>query len=115
MTDIYQLLRNESVTDEQIIDYVVNLCIRLDIFANPDQVCGGTALILLVINSFDVPQQIDQSCECYDNLSVKNSQLSNTLTVAMRSLWETFAECLSKTRIVDCLIQNSWNGPSTSM
>ena len=48
VNDIYDLLRNGTVTDEQIVDYIVNICIRLDIFANPDQVCVGMARIALV-------------------------------------------------------------------
>lgn len=51
VNDIYELLRNETITDEQIIQYVVDVCVTLDIFANPEQVCGGTALILLVRNA----------------------------------------------------------------
>ncbi len=48
VNDIYELLRNGTVTDEQIVDYIVGICTRLDIFANPDQVCGGMARIALV-------------------------------------------------------------------
>lgn len=51
VNDIYELLRNGTVTDEQIVDYIVGICIRLDIFANPDQVCGGMARIALVWSS----------------------------------------------------------------
>ncbi|KZS08591.1 Acid sphingomyelinase phosphodiesterase 3a-like protein [Daphnia magna] len=78
VTDIYQLLRNESVTDEQIIDYVVNLCIRLDIFANPDQVCGGTALILLpTLKYIDSSNTVTLGNVCGMLIQDQNCGLSN--------------------------------------
>lgn len=42
------MLENGTVTDDQIINYIINTCARLNIFTNPDQVCGGIATIALV-------------------------------------------------------------------
>ncbi|KAI9559024.1 hypothetical protein GHT06_015813 [Daphnia sinensis] len=41
--DVMILLQNGTVTDQQIIDYIINTCITLNIFSNPDLVCGGVA------------------------------------------------------------------------
>lgn len=46
--DVVILLENGTTSDQQIIDYIIDTCVRLNIFANPDQVCGGMAAIALV-------------------------------------------------------------------
>jgi hypothetical protein len=46
--DVVIMLENGTVTDDQIINYIIDTCARLNIFSNPDQVCGGMAAIALV-------------------------------------------------------------------
>ena len=48
VSEIYEYLENNTVTDEQIVDYVVNICTKLNVYSNPDQVCGGMTSIALV-------------------------------------------------------------------
>ena len=48
VNDVVQMLENGTYTDQQIVDYIINVCVNLNIFANPDQVCGGMAAIALV-------------------------------------------------------------------
>ncbi len=43
-----QLVENGTVTDEQLIDYATNVCATLNVFNNPDVVCGGIAELILV-------------------------------------------------------------------
>ncbi|XP_046645796.1 sphingomyelin phosphodiesterase-like [Daphnia pulicaria] len=45
--DVVIMLENGTVTDDQIINYIIDTCARLNIFSNPDQVCGGMAAIAL--------------------------------------------------------------------
>jgi hypothetical protein len=51
--DVVIMLENGTVTDDQIINYIINTCARLNIFSNPDQVCGGMAAIALVRNKLN--------------------------------------------------------------
>lgn len=46
--DVIILLENGTVTDEQIVNYIINTCAALNIFTNPDLVCGGVASTALV-------------------------------------------------------------------
>lgn len=48
VNELVQLVENGTVTDEQLIDYAINVCASLNIFSNPDVVCGGIAEIILV-------------------------------------------------------------------
>ncbi|KAK4010699.1 sphingomyelin phosphodiesterase [Daphnia magna] len=45
--DVMILLQNGTVTDQQIIDYIIDTCAKLNVFTNPDQVCGGLTAIAL--------------------------------------------------------------------
>ncbi|XP_046446656.1 sphingomyelin phosphodiesterase-like [Daphnia pulex] len=78
VNDIYELLRNGTVTDEQIVDYIVGICIRLDIFANPDQVCGGMARIALpTIKYIDSTDVVNVGNVCGMLLQDQNCQFSD--------------------------------------
>ncbi len=107
VNDIGALLENGTVTDEQIIDYIINTCVTLNIFANPDQVCGGMAAIALV---YAINPHIFYLHFIANSRITVNSRLSNTSSVLELSIRVTFVACFCKDNFVNYPTLIPWSG-----
>lgn len=111
VNDVVQLLQNNNATDDDIVNYIINTCARLNVFSHPDEVCGGMARIALVLHLIQICTRWIFILSNYSWHT--HSQPSSISTVRAELFRVMSAACLYKDKIVPYPIRTYLNGTSS--